>query len=306
VASGFAPNPNQSVRALAVDEGTLYAGGFFTTIGQGTVVAREKFAALDPATGRPTAFAPAPIGDFSGTTAVFSLLAQQGTLVIGGGFDGVGTLSHGSFAMFHAPPENATKPAISGGFKRGDTQTCSPGAWTHAPTAFTFSWRRNGAAIAGGPTYKTTFADDARLLTCVVTATNPGGNGAAASSAARTFDFTRPAITKAKLRRKKFRRSSKRTPVNAIAKKGTTLQFTLSEAASVAIRVEKRGKNKKYKRVRTLTRKNLKKGARKVAFSGRVGSKRLSLGAYRFSIVATDAAGNASRTKRLTFRIVRR
>ena len=41
-------------------------------------------------------------------------------------------------------------------------------------------------------------------------------------------------------------------------------------------------------------------------FSGRIGRKVLALGSYRVTLVATDAVGNASKPRRLTFKIVRR
>jgi hypothetical protein len=47
-------------------------------------------------------------------------------------------------------------------------------------------------------------------------------------------------------------------------------------------------------------------GVNKVPFSGRIGTKKLSPGRYRAVLRATDVAGNASKTKTLTFRIVRR
>jgi hypothetical protein len=47
-------------------------------------------------------------------------------------------------------------------------------------------------------------------------------------------------------------------------------------------------------------------GANTKGFSGRIGRKSLKPGRYRATLVATDAAGNHSRTKRLRFRVVRR
>jgi len=48
-------------------------------------------------------------------------------------------------------------------------------------------------------------------------------------------------------------------------------------------------------------------GTRKsAAFSGRIGKRALKPGSYRASLTAKDPAGNASKVKRLGFRIVRR
>ena len=41
-------------------------------------------------------------------------------------------------------------------------------------------------------------------------------------------------------------------------------------------------------------------------FSGKLGRKKLKAGRYRASLKATDAAGNVSVVKRLSFKVVRR
>ena len=46
-------------------------------------------------------------------------------------------------------------------------------------------------------------------------------------------------------------------------------------------------------------------GQNQVKFTGRIGRKALKRGRYRLTIVATDAAGNRSKAKRLRFRIVK-
>jgi hypothetical protein len=51
--------------------------------------------------------------------------------------------------------------------------------------------------------------------------------------------------------------------------------------------------------------KAIKKGAARVAFTGAVGKTRLKPGTYRMRLVATDAAGNASKTASLTFTVVK-
>ena len=55
---------------------------------------------------------------------------------------------------------------------------------------------------------------------------------------------------------------------------------------------------------RTLTRTS-KAGRNRVKFTGRIGRRALKPGRYRLTIVATDAAGNRSRARRLNFRIVK-
>lgn len=41
-----------------------------------------------------------------------------------------------------------------------------------------------------------------------------------------------------------------------------------------------------------------------VAFSGRIGTRRLSPGRYRFAVTATDAAGNRSRVRTIGFTVI--
>ncbi|KKK97750.1 hypothetical protein LCGC14_2649620, partial [marine sediment metagenome] len=60
-----------------------------------------------------------------------------------------------------------------------------------------------------------------------------------------------------------------------------------------------------YVAVGTLVR-NARKGANRVAFSGRIGSRRLHGGRYRATITATDANGNVSHYSRDDFRVLHR
>jgi CSLREA domain-containing protein len=136
-----------------------------------------------------------------------------------------------------------------------------------------------------------------------------------------------PVLTRVSLSTSVFTVGSKRTPVSARArrhKRGTTIRFTLSEPATVKIAIQRaaagRRKGKRcvkptrklrkaknctrYNGVGTLTRTG-KAGANKVAFSGRIGTRKLTTGTYRAVLGATDAAGNHSTTRTVKFRIVR-
>ncbi len=55
----------------------------------------------------------------------------------------------------------------------------------------------------------------------------------------------------------------------------------------------------------TLTRVS-KAGVNRVAFSGRIGSRKLSPGSYQATLTATDLSGNASKPKTISFTIVKR
>jgi hypothetical protein len=51
--------------------------------------------------------------------------------------------------------------------------------------------------------------------------------------------------------------------------------------------------------------KQSKAGANRKRFSGRIGKRALKPGRYRATLVATDAAKNRSKPKRLLFKVVR-
>lgn len=122
-----------------------------------------------------------------------------------------------------------------------------------------------------------------------------------------------------------FRVAPGATPIVARAKRGSKLKFTLSEASTARIKIQKpasgRRKGKRcakptkklrrakkctrWKTVKTLTRKSLPAGKAVIPFSGRIGKKALRAGRYRAAITAKDAAGNTSKVATAKFRIVR-
>jgi hypothetical protein len=136
-----------------------------------------------------------------------------------------------------------------------------------------------------------------------------------------------PAFLSAAFKPKSFIRGSAPTAVSGRKKKkkkktGTKIRYTLSEPATVTMLIERRAKGRKVKRrCRAVTRKNRRKrrctrfvksgtltrrsvqGLNTVAFSGRVGRKKLKPARYRMTLVAVDAAGNRSVPRRLSFRV---
>ena len=95
--------------------------------------------------------------------------------------DGVTDVYEKSFPA----PVNTSPPTISGTPVAGGAVLCSNGTWANAPTAFTYRWNRDGAAIGGATSapYVIRPADVGRQLTCTVTAANAGGSTAATSAA---------------------------------------------------------------------------------------------------------------------------
>ena len=102
-----------------------------------------------------------------------------------------------------APPVNTVRPTITGTVQRASTLTAGEGAWIGTGNTYAYQWQRGTTDIAGatGPTYTLTAGDVGAAIRVVVTATNPDGAVAAASTAtisvpsARPVNTVRPAIS---------------------------------------------------------------------------------------------------------------
>jgi hypothetical protein len=148
--SAWDPDADGSVLALAVKGSTVYAGGSFTHVHGG---ARGRLAAIDGATGMPTAWSP-PAPD-----AVVRALALDGdTVIAGGDFYNVGATPRGHVAFFDA----------SGGLTSRDLGifTFNPTSRVHALLVadghLYVGGRFNGAAgIPANRTYPNVLAFDA-------------------------------------------------------------------------------------------------------------------------------------------------
>jgi hypothetical protein len=147
-------------------------------------------------------------------------------------------------------------------------------------------------------------------------------------------DTTAPTVSGAKFSRKRFRVGSATTPIAAAvlkrrkAPRGTVLSYRLAEPSSVELLIDRKLKGRKvlrkgkatcvaptrgnakrrrctrYKRAGRLTRLG-PAGTNKVAFSGRIGRRKLKPGNYRITIQAHDLASNFGKRTRLPFTIVR-
>jgi hypothetical protein len=131
-----------------------------------------------------------------------------------------------------------------------------------------------------------------------------------------------PLLSRVTLSPRRFAVASRDAPA---AKRGTTLRYDLSEAATVTVAFRRRSAGRKVGgRCRGQTRANQRRPAcvrvhrvgrlrlRGVAgrnsrrFSGWLGKRRLTPGRFRAVFVATDAAGNRSPAISVRFKIVRR
>jgi hypothetical protein len=142
----------------------------------------------------------------------------------------------------------------------------------------------------------------------------PGGAGPPGGGPP-VLDRVAPGLQSFSITRRSFRRGTR----------GIQLRWTLTEAARATITIDRkttgrrvgrrcvkatrrnssRRKCTRYVKQGTITR-NSTAGSNRLAFSGRVGRKNLAVGTYRATIVARDAAGNTSRKRTLSFKIVRR
>ncbi|HEX8122283.1 MAG TPA: Ig-like domain-containing protein [Solirubrobacteraceae bacterium] len=139
-------------------------------------------------------------------------------------------------------------------------------------------------------------------------------------------DVTAPVLSGVSLSATTFRVAAGATAVAAATRRGTTVRYTLSEAAKVGFAVSRATKGRRVGgRCRRATAKNRRKractryvkagrtitrasaaGASTLRFTGRIGTKKLKPGRYRMAVAATDAVGNRSKARKLKFRIVRR
>jgi PKD domain len=141
-------------------------------------------------------------------------------------------------------------------------------------------------------------------LTVSVTASDSLGNATTATRPIRIRDRTRPVLSRLRMIRRRFAVGRARTPLSAV-KRGSAFRFRLSERAKVTIRIDRRV-GRRYRKVKTLTRRRRPAGANRVPFSGRLKSKPLAAGRYRATLRAADRAGNRSRARRITFVIAPR
>jgi CSLREA domain-containing protein len=126
----------------------------------------------------------------------------------------------------------------------------------------------------------------------------PGGGGGG--------DTTAPVFLSASLKPKTFavnRKGAREKLVAAKVKRGTTFRYRLSEAARVVFTIQ-RHKGKRFVQAKRFAKVS-KAGANTKKFSGRIGKRALKPGRYRATLVATDAAKNRSKPKRLLFKVVR-
>lgn len=98
--------------------------------------------------------------------------------------DSASATSNSVGPVYYPVPVNTVLPTISGSIIVGSTLTATTGTWTNSPTSYAYQWKKGGVAISGATsnTYVTVSGDIGSMITVTVTATNPGGAGAPATS----------------------------------------------------------------------------------------------------------------------------
>ena len=240
---------------------------------------------------------------------------------------------------------DATPPVISAvsapglalaGQSVGFTATATD---AHGPVAL--HWDFGDGAGADGDTVGHAYASPgARTVT--LTATDVVGNAATTTRPIAVLANASPAppppvaavanVAKAGVSHKRFKVGSKSTAQSAAKRKkpatptGTTFTYTLSAPGTLTITmsraesgrrngkkcVKPSSKNKKAKKCTryvkrgTLTRRNLKTGKGRLAFTGRIGRKALPTGRYKATLTATNAARKKGTARSVSFTIVAR
>ena len=108
-------------------------------------------------------------------------------------------------------------------------------------------------------------------------------------TAAPCGDTTKPRLSGLELDRNRFRRS-------------TVLEYRLTEAAKVTIRLEQRKRGRWVELRRKLTDQGTV-GNNQITIKRRFAGRKLAPGPYRLELIAKDAAGNRSAEQRVGFRI---
>jgi hypothetical protein len=288
------------------------------TIGlDGSIGAAKEIAANQHILINPPGLAFDSEGDGIATWSDFDSTGSGADRVNAAGFDGAGPRlggvtippagNAGDTLGFSAGASDTWSGVQSIGWDFGDGQAATGGQVSHAygsggqktVTATATDTLGNAGASVSGPVG-------------VLAPPAPGGpGGSGGPGGGGSTDTTAPEIKSLALSPSHFAVASDTTVLarkkrKRKAHRGTTISFKLSEAAdgtfTIVGKKPRRGKAKRY----LIDLAGLKKGKDKLAFSGRVAKKALKAGTYTLFVVATDAAGNRSKSAKAKFTIVKR
>ncbi len=174
-----------------------------------------------------------------------------------------------------------TQPRITGTATPGSTLSVESGAWSQAPSSFTYQWLRTGAPIprATGSSYSLTVEDAGKDVAVVVFATRRGYSDGSA---------TAPSLAVAKLTSSAaFTMSTTRTKRTKKVKFGITVSVPGVEAPSGVVKIMDG-----VKTLKTITMDPFRKGVLKARF------KVKKKGRHKIKVVyAGNASTNGSKSK---------
>ena len=238
-------------------------------------------------------------------------------LVLWGGADHTGGANERlHLSEFDALAPTLTALSVPATATVGQPVTMSAAAGDNLTTT-SVSWDFGDGSQASGSSVSHVF-DEPGAKTVTITAADAVGNSVtrtqviAVAPATVPVDRTPPVVTGLSFSHARFRVAkhataqiaSARTRRQVNAPIGTSLRLTVSERATLVIRIRQRIGRRSAARG-TLVRAGTGPGATTIAFSGRIGRDALAPGSYIAAISAIDGAGNVSAPHTLTFAVVR-
>jgi DNA-binding beta-propeller fold protein YncE len=241
------------------------------------------------------------------------------------------TLSGAVFPSVLKSPSPAGPPAVTRSGPNAPL-VCSTGSWApdlpgsfvfRSPSAFTFAWQLGGTELAEGLTLS---VGQPGAYTCRTTASNPAGSVSQTSAPLQVVTIAK--LGGLSITRRVFAPARSSTPLTGQTarrhKRGTRFSFTLDQAATVRVTIQRRTRGRRvghacrpnrpslhrkrrctrYVRVARLTRTG-HAGSNQLPFTGRIRRKPLRPGTYRAVFVAVTSAGSSKSTA-TSFRVVKR
>jgi hypothetical protein len=242
------------------------------------------------------------------------------TRPIDGDGDGTATRDMGAYEYARQPPTAVAATDRATALTGEAVGFSASGSADPDGDALAYHWVFDDGSAGDGDTVTHAFAVPG-AHSASLTVSDPSGLTATATAAVTVQappppppvrDTTPPVLSALKLSSTSFAVAKGRTAVSARhVHHGTTIGFRLSERAKVVATISLRSCRTRhrhvtcsYKKAGSLTRRSEPARSDHISFTGRLGTKALKRGSYHLSLVATDAAGNHSRARQVSFKVV--